>query len=127
MKAESKLRKFSFEIVVSGLFVFLVTLYFAFPRLGTAEVETADALSEKVLLLYDRGQYAEAVPLAKKVLTIRETTQGMEHPDVAIALQTLAGIYQAVGDYATAAPLDRRALEILKKHEASLPSPEAAS
>ncbi len=113
------IKKFSFEIIVSLLFVFLIALYVAFPQVGKAEAETADVLAERVLKLYDAGNYAEAVPLAQKVIKIRETTQGPEHPDVATALQTLAGIYQAAGDYAQAAPLDRRALTILKKLEAS--------
>ncbi len=121
------IKKFSFEIIVSGLFVFLVTFYFVFPPVGKAEGQTADVLSAKVMKLYDAGNYAQAVPLAQKVLRIRENTQGAEHPDVATALQTLAGIYQAVGDYETAAPLDQRALEILKKHEASAPASEPAS
>ena len=54
-------------------------------------------------------------PSPKKVLRIRERTQGPDHYDVAVTLQTLAGLYEAVGDFSKAQSFDKRALKILDK------------
>ena len=115
MDQQSTAKAFSFEIVITLLITAIISFYFAFPRAGQAEVETADSLSQKVLTLYHSGQYAAAFPIARKVLIIRERTQGSDHYDVAVALQTLAGLYEAVGDYPKAATFDKRALKILEK------------
>lgn len=117
--------RYSFEIICSLLITLIVSLYFVFPRTGQAEVETADSLNRKVMSLYQAGKYGVAVPIALKVLKIREKTQGTDHPDVAVALQTLAGLYEAAGDYAKAAPFDKRALAILEKNFGKAGDPEA--
>lgn len=115
MTRQSVAKTFSFEIVITLLITVIITFYFAFPRAGQAEVETADSLSQKVMTLYHAGNYEAAFPIARKVLRIREKTQGPEHYDVAVALQTLAGLYEAMGDTTRAATFDRRALKILDK------------
>jgi tetratricopeptide (TPR) repeat protein len=115
MTKQSTAKAFSFEIVITLLITVIVAFYFAFPRAGQAEVETADSLSQKVMTLYHAGNYQAAFPIAKKVLTIREQTQGSDHYDVAVALQTLAGLYEAVGDYPQAATFEKRALKILEE------------
>ncbi len=40
---------------------------------------------------------------------------GQEHPDTATSLNNLAELYKAMGDYAKAEPLYRRALAIREK------------
>ncbi len=115
MTKQSVAKTFSFEIVITLLIAVIITFYFAFPRAGQAEVETADSLSQKVLTFYHAGNYEAAFPIARKVLRIRERTQGPDHYDVAVALQTLAGLYEAMGDTTRAATFDRRALKILDK------------
>lgn len=115
MAKQSATKTFSFEIVITLLIAVIITFYFAFPRAGQAQVETADSLSEKVMALYHAGDYEAAFPIARKVLRMRESAQGMEHHDVAVALQTLAGLYEAMGDYNRAAIFDKRALKILEK------------
>lgn len=92
----------------------IIGVYFVFPPAGQAEVETADSLNNKVMSLYHDGQYQAAFPIAMRVLSLREKTLGPNHHKVAVALQTLAGLYEAVGDYEHAAPLDKRALQILE-------------
>ena len=54
-------------------------------------------------------------PLYKRSLAIRETSLGSDHPDVAITLNVLAGLYQAQGRYAEAEPLYKRSLAIREK------------
>jgi tetratricopeptide (TPR) repeat protein len=62
-----------------------------------------------------QGHYAEAEPLYKRSLAIREKTLGPEHPDVATSLNNLAGIYKVQGHYAEAEPLYQRSLAIYEK------------
>jgi tetratricopeptide (TPR) repeat protein len=62
-----------------------------------------------------QGRYAEAEPLYKRSLAIRETALGPGHPDVATSLNNLADLYRAQGRYAEAEPLYKRALAIREK------------
>jgi hypothetical protein len=111
MTKQSAVKKYSFEIIVSSLITVIIAIYFVSPPLGQAQVETAESLNKKVMSLYHAGEYRTAFPLAMRVLNLREKTLGPNHPDVAVALQTL---YEAVGDYKNAAPFDKRALKILE-------------
>ena len=53
----------------------------------------------------DQGRYADAEPLFKRSLAIREKALGPNHPDVATSLNNLARLYQDQGRYADAEPL----------------------
>ena len=53
---------------------------------------------------------AEAEPLHKRALAIREKARGPAHPDVATSLNNLALAYDAQGKYAEAEPLFKRAI-----------------
>ncbi len=75
----------------------------------------ARTLSERATGLYGKGAYAEATPPAERALAIKEVVLGSEHPDVANALLSLAGIYRAQGFYARAEPLLLRALALREK------------
>jgi tetratricopeptide (TPR) repeat protein len=67
-------------------------------------------------LLYDRqGQYADAEPMFKRSLAIKEKTFGPNHPDVAIALINLASLYGEQARFSEAEPLHKRALAINEK------------
>jgi tetratricopeptide (TPR) repeat protein len=59
-----------------------------------------------------QGRYAEAEPLIKRSLAIREKVLGSDHPDVARSLNNLADLYERQGRYAEAQPLFERALSI---------------
>ncbi len=56
-------------------------------------------LNQEALKLYAQGKYDEAVPLARRVLAIREKVLGPERPAVATSLNSLALLYHAKGDY----------------------------
>ena len=67
-------------------------------------------------MLYDnQGRYAEAEPLYKRALAIREKALGPDHPDVALSLNNLAFLYDKQGRYADAEPLYKRSLAISEK------------
>ena len=63
-------------------------------------------------LLQDKGRYAEAEPLHRRALAIREQALGPGHPDTAVSLNNLGALIHAQGRYAEAEPLARRALAI---------------
>ncbi len=115
-------RSFSFLARVvtfprGGLFWLILFAWSLCPLAGHAEDskdETA-ALNQQVVQLYQQGKFAEAIPIATKVLELREKALGPEHPGTARSLGNLAGLYQAMGDYARAEPLYQRALKIWEK------------
>jgi tetratricopeptide (TPR) repeat protein len=55
--------------------------------------------------------------LFKRSLAIREKALGPDHPDVAISLNNLAGLYDKEGRYAEAEQFYKRALTIGEKAE----------
>ena len=59
-----------------------------------------------------QGRYAEAEPLYRRSLEIKEKQLGPDHPDVAGSLNNLAILYADQGRYAEAEPLYRRSLKI---------------
>src|SRR4029077_3554724 len=81
----------------------------------TSQVPEADKLDRRVQELYKAGKYSDAVPIASKVLELREKALGPEHPDTAQILNTLAVLYDDMGDYANAEPIFQRALKIREK------------
>ena len=70
---------------------------------------------EEALKLQRAGKYGDALPLAERVLEIRERLLGTEHRDVAAAITSLAGVYSGRGDYVKAVSLSQRALDIREK------------
>ncbi len=79
------------------------------------DVKALNQLNQQVMKLYQAGKYAEAIPLAQKVLEISEKALGPDNPDLSHFLDNLALLYYAMGDYAKAEPLARRALGIREK------------
>jgi tetratricopeptide (TPR) repeat protein len=67
------------------------------------------------VLYSDQYRYADAEPLEKRALAIREKALGPDHPDVAQSLNNLATLYYSRGRFADAEPLYKRALAIREK------------
>ncbi len=82
---------------------------------NNAELEEANQLEQKVVELYEQGKYQEAIPLAEKVLAIREKNLGSDHVDVAKILNKLAELYLEQGNYTPAEPIIQRSLSIREK------------
>lgn len=78
---------------------------FAFPEAGRL-------LNQAGFYLRERGQYAEAEPLLKRALAIREQVLGAEHLDTALNMAALGYLYTLQGKYEQAVPLLARALSI---------------
>lgn len=73
------------------------------------------ALRQQVIELYQKGLYAQAIPLAGKSLARTRTQVDGSHPEVATDLNNLAGLLDATGRYGEAEPLHREALAIRQK------------
>jgi tetratricopeptide (TPR) repeat protein len=82
---------------------------------GFASAAAARLLNRTGYYLDDRAQYAEAKPLYRRALTIREEVLGPEHADTATSLNNLALLYNHQGSYSEAEPLFQRALAIREK------------
>src|SRR5882672_11259327 len=78
-------------------------------------LDEAERLNQEGVSLYRAGRYNEALPLAKRILEIRENALGPDHPEVAQSLNNLALLYATKGDYAQAEPLYQRGLGIREK------------
>src|SRR2546423_1233224 len=83
---------------------------------GEASSELAEAarLNSEVVKLFAAGKYDEALPLARRVLEIREKALG-DNILVVYALNNLASIYTGKGKDGEAEPLFRRSLAVLEK------------
>ncbi len=79
------------------------------------ELEEAEQLNQQFIQLYQQGKYNEAIPIAERVLKIRERLLGQNHSDVATSLNNLAALYVSLGRYSEAEPLYQRALAIKEK------------
>jgi CHAT domain-containing protein/tetratricopeptide (TPR) repeat protein len=75
----------------------------------------AERLSIEVEELDKQGKFAEAVPLAERSLSLRETELGRMHLDVAASLHRLGDLHVKLGEYDKALPLLARALDIREK------------
>ncbi len=82
---------------------------------GGGSIDEAISLNNLAALYQDQSRYAEAEPLYKRSLAIREKTLGLEHPAVATSLNNLATLYHAQGRYTEAEPLLKRSLVINEK------------
>jgi CHAT domain-containing protein/Flp pilus assembly protein TadD len=74
-------------------------------------LEEAQELNARVMQLCDQGKYAEALPLAQRVLEIRLKSGG-KNLDTAGSYNNLSFIYYQLGDYVQAEPLINKVVEI---------------
>ena len=81
------------------------------------QLAEADKLSAQVVKLYNEDKFAEALPIAKRVLEIRESVLGGDHTAVADALNNLAAVYLGQGNNREAESLLKRSLVIYEKAE----------
>jgi len=82
---------------------------------GIASTGAARLLSQAGYYLSQRARFAEAEPLYRKTVTIREQVYGPEHSEYAKGLNNLAQLLQDTNRLAEAEPLMRRALAIDEK------------
>jgi TonB family protein len=83
------------------------------------ELTEAKQLNESVRKLFQDGKYKEALPIAKRVVQLREKALGADDPLVRTAIINQAEIYIALGRAADAQSLYERALKSYKKSSAT--------
>lgn len=71
-----------------------------------------EKLNHEVMTLYKYGIYAQALPVARKVLEVAEKAVGPNHLSVAISLDNLSLVCVVLGQHDEAEALYRRALAI---------------
>jgi TonB family protein len=79
------------------------------------ELDEARELNRKVVEFYQAGKFEEALPLAKRVLQLREQALGKDHQLVSEALINLAELYLAKKSYREALSFYERLLKINEK------------
>ena len=90
------------------------------------ELALATELNHQAVELYQTGHYAEAEPLLKRSLDIREAQLGPDHPDTAQSLNNLAALYELIGRYDDAEALFQRSLDI-KEEQLGPEHPDTAT
>ena len=78
-------------------------------------LEEARRLDAQILDLKFEGKFDAAIPLAERLLAIREKALGPYHQDVVRALDQVASLYMGLGDYAKAETLLQRVLTIKER------------
>jgi tetratricopeptide (TPR) repeat protein len=98
------------DVAVDGAISMALTRYVEFDT--TVEVQF---YREGIRESYYFHSYAEAESLYTRVLSVREKALGRDHPQVAIAVHTIAWIYQTQARYAEAESVYTRSLAIREK------------
>jgi len=73
----------------------------------------------KSVTLYEKGDYAEAIPVAKETLKIAKEDFSNDHSKIIDSLNNLPMLYEAQKNYSEAEALYRRSMEILEKTDGS--------
>ncbi len=100
---------------VLALLVLCFTTADAAAAQGANDAAEADRLNAEVIQLFRAGKYDEALPLAKRVVELREKALGGADVKLAYALTNLGNIYRVKGLNRDAAPLFERALAVSEK------------
>jgi CHAT domain-containing protein/Tfp pilus assembly protein PilF len=75
----------------------------------------ASELNRKLIELFSAGRNSDAIPIAQRLLAIREQSLGPDDPNVAQTLSYLGLLYHRQNRYTEAEPLFQRALTIYEK------------
>jgi len=87
----------------------------ALPESSRRELAEADGLTAEIGRAYGGGMYAEGERYAKRQLEVRRRLLGEEHQEVARALDDLAVLLLASGDYSAAGQLSQESLAIRRR------------
>jgi CHAT domain-containing protein len=79
------------------------------------QLAEAEESERQAIRLYHEGRRADALAPALKTAQLRQQVLGAEHPQSAVAMNNLALVCQALGDYAQAERLFQRALAVNRK------------
>jgi len=80
--------------------------------LDSSDLNSAINYNNLAELYRAEGKYGKAETLYRKAIKIRETLQGVNHPDIATNYNNLGILYYSIGHYKKAKPLYEKALRI---------------
>src|SRR5262245_37745574 len=92
----------------TSAFAALLMAFVALSPPARAQQDEAAKLEARVKELNDAGKFADALPLAKRVLAIREKALKPEDPKIADALADIAELSKSLKRPTEAEPLFRR-------------------
>lgn len=106
---------------ILAVFILALAATAAFAAQAPAQKEAAEAdrLNAEMFKLYREGKYEEALPVAERVLELREKAFGGEDLKVAYALVNLANLRARRGEQKEAEALFTRALAVAEKRGAA--------
>jgi tetratricopeptide (TPR) repeat protein len=104
-----------FDKAYPGDFHCLSPLSSFLAHLNSHALQYAEVIALIAYKLHYIANYATALPLYERALSIREKVLGPEHPHVATTLNNLAALYRLMGNYTEALPLYERDLGISEK------------
>jgi CHAT domain-containing protein/tetratricopeptide (TPR) repeat protein len=107
-------RRSAMRLVSAAAFLLAATMLPDGTTFAQSSTE-ADTLNAEALRLTQSGRYAEALPIAQRVLALREAASGPDHPSVAVALNGLAELYRLQGRMTEAERLHERSLAIRER------------
>ena len=74
-----------------------------------------DILYDEAVKLWKQGDYRRGISVARKALSVAETSFGKDGRNTGLSVNLLGLLYEAQGDYAAAEPLYKRSLAIDEK------------
>ena len=80
-----------------------------------SESNDLKSLRSQVSELYRQGKYAQAIPIARRYVSLAREWHGSNHTNYAEAIGWLADLYRAQGRHTEAEPLYKRSLAIKEK------------
>lgn len=80
-----------------------------------AQKKSVRELNYHAVTLHRQGKYSKAARSAKKALKLGKEDYGANHPDMAVLMNILAGIYSSQGKYGKAESLYMKALIFTEK------------
>ncbi len=108
------MKRTSLPVLVVFLgWTFIANLFGQTPTL--VDLEKIQDLNNRVLAMYGRGQYAQALTLADEALKSAQETLGPDHPIVTDCLNNLGGMYENLGRYPEAEAMFKRGLKLREK------------
>ena len=97
------------------LLLLSLSLFVLFPYQESPELKEAAELHESVVKLFQERKFDEAIPLAKRIVEIREKLLPKADPLVVAALTNLGDLYMAKPDYRSAKEPFERLLAMLEE------------
>jgi hypothetical protein len=105
-----RLRQARWWMALTILAASLTAISLVRPRARTSD--ELDVLDARVSQLRFQARFADAFPLAERLVTLARQMYGEEHVDYAVAIRQLASLYEETGRYAEAEPLVKGVLAI---------------